>query len=72
MPNVTPTVRYIHDDDDYAACHAATAGGAAATRYGRFDPREVQINDARRTEAVFDPDHGGFRLMPQLSSAIDF
>ncbi len=72
MPNVTATVQYIHDDGDHAAYHASEAGGAAATHDGRFDPREVQITDARQAEAVFDLDYEGFRLVPQISAVTDF
>ena len=72
MPNVTATAQYIHDDGDHAAYHAYEAGGAAATHDGRFDPREVQIHDARQAEAVFDLDHEGFRLVPQISAVTDF
>jgi len=66
MPNVTATVQYIHDDGDHAAYHASEAGGAAATHDGRFDPREVQITDARQAEAVFDLDYEGFRMVPHI------
>ena len=72
MPAVAATVQYIHEGGDQAAYHASEAGGAAATHDGRFDPREVQIKDARRAEAVFDLDREGFQLVPQASAVTDF
>ena len=56
MASVTATIQYIQDDGDRAAYHASEAGGAAATHDGQFDPRQVQINDARDAAAGFDLD----------------
>ena len=61
MPAVTATVQYIHEGGDQAAYHASEAGGAAATHGGLFDSRVIQINDARRAEAVLDLDREGFQ-----------
>ena len=72
MASVTATIQYIHDDGDRAAYHASEAGGVAATHDGQFDPRQVQINDARGAAAGFDLDGAGFTLVEQTSAVTDF
>ena len=72
MASVTATIQYIQDDGDRAAYHASEAGGAAATHDGQFDPRQVQINDARGAAAGFDLDGAGFTLVGQTSAVTDF
>lgn len=72
MASVTATIQYIHDGGDCAAYHASEAGGASAKHDGHFDPRQVQINDARGAAAGFDLDGAAFTLVGQTSAVTNF